>query len=135
MIHIVMMVMLALSVMATASVRSTIASLKISTNYLKSMQRLYQVEGHIEQALHALKTGQDRDLDGVEDFHQVHGNGDVLVYLIDGVEVMVERDPNDPQQATITVEDIVLTVNNFPGGGQSCQNNNQCTPERVAWEN
>ena len=134
MIHIIMMFMLVLATMGAASARSTIISLKLSTNYRDAVQSLYRTEGQVEFVLHQLAAGRDMDGDGVEDFSQVHGNGEVLYYLLDGVQVEVRRDPNDPHQAIITVGNIRVTVNNFPGGGESCAHNNHCTPERVAWE-
>ena len=131
--HIVMMFMLVLGVMASASVRSTITSLKLSTNYFESVSSLYRTEGLVEWVLNGLKSGYDMDGDGTEDFQQVHSDGTPLYYFLDGMEVAVVRDPNDPHQAIITVGRISVTVNNFPGGGESCEHNNQCTPERVAW--
>ena len=133
MLHIVMMFMLTLSVMASASVKSSITSLKLAYNYTSAVRQLYYEEGIVSFALHALKDGQDRNGDGTEDFQEVHGNGTVVWYTYDGTQVTVSRSPDDPHLAIIQAGRVTITVNNFPGGGQSCLNNNQCTPELVAW--
>ena len=133
MIHLVMMFMVVLGVMGAASATSTITELKLSVNYKDGVQRFYAREGILNYAIGQLKAGSDMNLDGYEDFQQVHGAGEVVFYTVDGTEVTIYRDPNDPHQAYISVLGMHVLVNNFPGGGQSCLNNNQCTPELVAW--
>ena len=133
MLHIVMMMMIVLLAMASASVKSTITSLKLASNYTSSVRALYRDEGIAEYAVWALKAGQDLDINGVEDFQQVHGNGTAVLYTYGAQEVIISRAADDPHVAVITSGRVTIRVNNFPGGGQSCQNNNQCTPERVAW--
>jgi len=133
MIHLIMMFMLMLGVMGSASATSTIIGLRLSRNYKIGVQEFYRREGILSFAIAHLKAGSDLDLDGFEDFQQVHGNGEVIFYTVDGAEVTISRDPNDPHQAIIEIDGMRVVINNFPGGGQSCLNNNQCTPERVAW--
>ena len=77
--------------------------------------------------------GADLDGDGFEDFNRIH-NGNYSSIFTDGdVDVRINRDLSDPHRAIIQAGRVVIVVNNFPGGGQSCQNNNQCNPELISW--
>lgn len=73
-------------------------------------------------------------MDSVEDFQQIHGNNNPVSFIDDNYVVLIERHPTDPNLAIIQVGSVTLTINNFPGGGESCQHSPQCRPERVAWK-
>jgi len=134
MISVVLMFITVLALMGSAATIVVMRDLQITANYRNAVQLLYRHEGIIERALWGLKAGEDRDLSGVEDFQQIHGNNDPVSFIDDNYIVLILRHPTDPNLAIIRVGAVELTINNFPGGGQSCQHSPQCRPEWVAWQ-
>ncbi len=133
MMNLTLMLMVLLAAMGSAGMHSTIISLKLAQNYRNSVQEFHKVEGLAEKALGNFANGGDGDQDGTEDFQQIHSNNDSVYYAEGGYLITISRHPTNPHLATIQVGSIEITVNNFPGGGESCVHSGQCTPERVAW--
>ncbi len=129
----VMFTIAMLAVLGTAGAYESIIALKLSKAYTIGVRQLYIDEGIVSKTALLLLYGTDLDGDGVEDFDQIHSiNG--TVWFRDGdVDVNIRRDPTNPHAAIIQAGRVEIIVNNFPGGGQSCQNNNQCNPELIAW--
>lgn len=126
--------MLLMSLAGSAAMKLTITELKITSNYKTYTQDLYYHEGLAEWVMVLFeKGGTDFNEDNKDDKKQVHGNDEVIFFITDNVEAVIKRDPQDPNQAIIQVGRIKLLVNNFPGGGQSCANNNKCKPDIIAW--
>ncbi len=122
-----------LAVLGTAGAYNTIVALKRSKAYTIGVQQFYVDEGIASKTALLLVRGADLDGDGLEDFDQIHNKGYTSTFVDGTVDVSVRRDPTDPHRAIIQAGGVEITVNNFPGGGQSCQNNTKCNPELISW--
>ena len=133
MIGVVLMYITVLSLMGSAATIVAMQQLQLVAQYKNTVQELYRHEGIIERAIWGLKAGEDRDMNGVEDFEQLHGNNDSVGFYDDNHIVLIERHPTEPHLAIIKVGNVEVTINSFPGGGESCQHSPQCHAKRVAW--
>ena len=127
------MYIMVLSLSGSAATIVTMRALQATANYKNALHELYRHEGIIERAIWGLKAGEDRDMNGVEDFEQLHGNNDSVGFYDDNHIVLIERHPTEPHLAIIKVGNVEVTINSFPGGGESCQHSPQCHAKRVAW--